>query len=293
MLPRRYWQEMTAAEIRGADTSGWIAVLPVAAIEQHGPHLPVGTDTIIAEGQVRRVVELLAGATATPPAGAPGAPPAAPSGTGPDPLPVTFLPVQAVGKSNEHLAAPGTLTLSAEVAVRAWTEIGESVARAGVRKLVIVTAHGGNVSVVDIVARDLRVRLGMLAVQTAWSRFGQPEGVFAGRELAYGIHGGDVETSLVLHLAPGLVHMDRAEDFRSAQEGFVQEFSHLRGHGPHAFGWMAQDLNPAGVVGDAAAATAEKGFLSLDHAAKGFIALLRDVDRFDLARLRPEWGGEA
>jgi creatinine amidohydrolase len=262
MLPKRFWQDMTAAEFRRADTRSWIAVLPVAAIEQHGPHLPVSTDTTIAEGEIRRVLELL-----------------------PPEIPATFLPLQALGKSNEHIASPGTLTLSFETAARAWIEIGESVARAGVRKLVIVNSHGGNVPIVDVVCRELRVRLGMLAVQTSWSRFGQPDGVFPAREFLYGIHAGDVETSIMLHLAPDRVRMDLAEDFASTQLSFIQEFAHLRGHGQHAFGWMAQDLNPAGAVGDAAAATAEKGALSLDHAARGFIELLADVDRFDVDRL--------
>lgn len=270
MLPKRLWQEMTASEFRDADTSDWIAVLPVAAIEQHGPHLPVATDRAIAEGQVARVLELL-----------------------PAEVPATFLPVQAIGKSNEHIASPGTLTLSWETVTRAWIEIGESVARAGVRKLVIVNSHGGNVPIIDIVCRELRVRHAMLAVQTHWMRFGLPAGVVPEREAAYGIHGGDVETSLMLHLRPDLVRREKAEDFRSAQLSFVQEFAHLRGHGPHAFGWMAQDLNPEGVVGDASAATAEKGAAILDHAARGFVALLDDVHRFDLARLWAPEGGPA
>jgi creatinine amidohydrolase len=262
MLPRRFWREMTTEDFRDPDVGRWIAVLPVAAIEQHGPHLPVATDTAIAEAEIARTVELLR-----------------------DDLPVTFLPVQAIGKSNEHIASPGTLTLSWETATRAWIEIGESVARAGVRKLVVVNSHGGNVPVVDVVCRELRVRFDMLAVQTHWARFGQPDGVFPAHEFIDGIHAGDIETSLMLHIAPELVRMDRAEAFRSAQTSFIQEFAHLRGHGPHAFGWMAQDLNPKGAVGDATAATAGKGFASLDHAARGFVELLRDVDRFDLDRL--------
>lgn len=261
-LPRRYWVEMTTEDFAAADTAGWIAVLPVAAVEQHGPHLPVWTDTCIAEGQVRRVLELL-----------------------PADLPATVLPVQAVAKSNEHIASPGTLTLSWETVTRAWLDIGDSVARAGVRKLVIVTSHGGNVPIMDIVARELRIRHRMLAVATSWARFGQPEGVFPAEEFVYGIHGGDVETSIMLHLVPHLVRMDRAEDFRSTQHRMIETMAHLRVHGPVQYGWTAQDLNPAGAVGNAAAASAEKGRLSLDHAARGFVELLADVHRFDLADL--------
>lgn len=262
MLPRPYWHDMTTVDFADSAVADWIAVLPVAAIEQHGPHLPVYTDTAIAEGQIRRVVELL-----------------------PDVLPATFLPVQAVGKSNEHISSPGTLTLTWETALKAWLEIGESVVRAGIKKLVVVNSHGGNVPLVDILTRELRVRHDILAVGTAWARFGQPEGVFSEHELTFGIHGGDVETSIMLHLHPDLVKMDKAADFRSAQEKFVSEFKHLRAHGPHQFGWKAQDLHAAGTVGNASIATAEKGRLSLDHAAKGFIDLLEDVHAFDVARL--------
>lgn len=261
-LPRRFWHEMTAFDFAEADTSDWIAILPVAAIEQHGPHLPVFTDTCIAEGQISRVLELL-----------------------PDDLPATFLPVQAVGKSNEHISSPGSLTLSWDTATRAWTEIGESVFRAGIRKMVLITSHGGNVPISDIVARELRVKHDMLVTATGWSRFGQPEGLFPPKEFTYGIHGGDIETSLMLYLRPDLVKMNEARDFASTQLDFIEEFKHLRGHGPAQFGWKAQDLNPAGVVGNAANASAAKGQASLDHAARGFVELLQDIHAFDLERL--------
>lgn len=261
-LPARRWANMTTAMFAEADTSDWIAILPVAAIEQHGPHLPVATDTTIVTGVVERLIAGL-----------------------PDELPATVLPVQAIGKSNEHIASPGTLTLSWDTVIRAWIEIGESVRRAGVRKLLILNAHGGNVPLIDIVVRELRLRCGMLAVHTGWFRFAAPEGTFDPDEAVYGIHGNDLETSAMLHLAPELVRMERAEDFRSAQLGFIEEFDRLRGHGPHAFGWIAQDLHPSGATGNAAAATAEKGRTAIEYAARGLIELLADMHRFDLSRL--------
>jgi creatinine amidohydrolase len=200
-------------------------------------------------------------------------------------LPATFLPIQAIGKSNEHIAFPGTLTLSAETALRAWLDIGESVARAGVRKLVIVNSHGGNVSLIDIVARELRVRHGMLAAFTSWSWLGQPQDVFPPDEIRLGIHGGDIETSLMLALHPDLVGMAKAEDFRPVTYEMEARFSQLRTGRPGGFGWMAQDLHPAGVAGNAAAATPEKGRASAAFAAEAFIALLQDVAAFDLSRL--------
>ncbi|WP_420415530.1 creatininase family protein [Roseibium sp.] len=266
MLPKRYWQDMTTTDFECPDKENWIAVLPVAAIEQHGPHLPLSTDTTLAEGQIQKVLELL-----------------------PDDLPVTFLPIQQIGKSDEHISSPGTLTLSWETVTRCWIEIGECVARAGLRKMVLINSHGGNVPVLDIVARELRIKHEMFVVATNWLRFGQPDDLFPAEEFIYGIHGGDIETSLMLALRPDLVRMDEAKDFSSEQQTFLAEFKHLRGHGKAQFGWKAQDLNPEGALGNAAAATAEKGQESLHHAAKSFIELLQDVNAYQINRLwRPE-----
>jgi len=264
MLPKREWSEMTWAEISAAETSRWIAVLPLAATEQHGPHMPLGVDSFIAAAYLARVHALV-----------------------PAELPVSFLPVQRIGQSDEHIAYPGTLTFSAATVIRAWTEIGESVARAGVKKLVLVTSHGGNVSAMEIVARDLRVRLGMLVVTVGWHRFGYPDGTFDAEERRHGIHGGDIETSLMLAGRHDTVHMELAPSEQPTTVAMAQEFKWLGAFRPAGFGWMTQDLHESGAVGDAARATAQKGEAALDHGAKGFVELLGEVDRFDLARLRP------
>ncbi len=263
MLPKREWSEMTWADFSAADTSRWIAVLPLAATEQHGPHLPLGVDSFIADAYLARARDLI-----------------------PAELPVTFLPVWRIGQSDEHVAFPGTLTLSAATVIRAWTEIGESVARAGVRKLVLITSHGGNVSAMEIVARDLRVRLGMLAVIVGWHRFGYPEGAFDAQERRHGIHGGDIETSLMLAGRRDTVRMEQAEAAVPATVGMAQEFRWLGAFRPAGFGWMTQDLHASGTVGDASRATQQKGEAALAHGAKGFVELLGEIDRFDLARLR-------
>lgn len=262
MLPRRLWHEMTTLDFREGDAANWIAVLPVAAIEQHGPHLPVYTDTCIAEGMIRRAIGLL-----------------------PDDLPVTFLPVQSIGKSNEHISSPGTITTTWETATKFWLDIGDSVHRAGVGKLIIMNSHGGNVPMVDIVARELRVRHDMLVVATAWSRFGHPGGILGPEEGLYGIHGGEAETSLMLYFRPDLVRTDKAEDFRSNQLDFIDEFKHLRAHGTTQFGWKAQDLHAKGAVGNATAASAEKGKAIVEHQVGAFVELVRDVHEFDRGRL--------
>jgi len=198
---------------------------------------------------------------------------------------VLILPVQAVGASDEHRAYPGTLTLSPETALRAFIEIGESVHRAGIRKLVIINSHGGNIALIDLAARQLRVRHAMLAVHASWGRFGYPDGLFSADERTHGIHGGDIETSIMLAAFPDLVRREKIADFRPATYAMERDHAFLRADYPAGFGWMTQDLNASGAVGDASLATAEKGEAALDHGARAFVALLHDVEKFDLARL--------
>lgn len=265
MPPTRLWTEMSALDFRETDMGGVIAVLPVAAIEQHGPHLPVGVDAQIMRGYLDRVIARL-----------------------PEDLAVLFLPVQAIGASLEHTGFSGTLSLPADVAIRAWTALGESVARTGCRKLVILNSHGGNSALLPQVALDLRARLNMLVVAASWNRFGYADDLFSEQEQAHGIHGGEIETSLMLAFRPDLVRMHLADNFRPATREMEEEFTWLRADRPVGFGWMAQDLSPSGAMGNAAAATAAKGETTADYGATAFIELLRDVEAFDLARLENE-----
>ncbi|MCK2053648.1 creatininase family protein [Methylobacterium sp. 37f] len=260
-MPIRHWAELTTNEIRNRDMGRAIAVLPVAAIEQHGPHLPLATDTIIAEGYLAHLTALPA-----------------------DELDVLLLPVQAIGKSDEHDGFAGTLTLDTGTALEAWTSIGDGVRRAGCEKLVLVTSHGGNSGLIDLVAGTLRGRHGMVAVTTAWSRFGYPDGLFSEAEIRHGIHGGGIETALMLALRPDLVRRNHIADFTPRTVAMAETFTHLRAGRPAAFAWKAQDLNPAGAIGDARLGTAEAGARALDHGARAFLELLRDVDRFHLAQ---------
>jgi creatinine amidohydrolase len=261
-MRKLFWNELNTNEFASLDAERTIAVLPIAATEQHGPHLPVATDTAIAEGMVAETIRQL-----------------------PADLSILFLPIQAIGKSNEHLRSPGTITLSAETAIGSWTEIGEAVHRAGLRKLILVNSHGGNVDIISIVARDLRVRLQMLVVACHWGRFGQPKGLYTDQEAAVGIHAGDMETSLMLHFRPDLVQMDKAGNFAPSTIRIANEFDLLRPTGHTAFGWIAQDLHPSGAAGDASAASAEKGKATAEYRAAQFIKLLKDVTRFSLDRL--------
>jgi creatinine amidohydrolase len=257
-VPPRDWTDIHWPDFTGAGPARWIAVLPLAATEQHGPHLPVGTDVMIAKAYLARVRELL-----------------------PDTAPVTFLPIQPVGISTEHIDYPGTLTLPTDVALKAWMALGESVARAGLKKLVMVTSHGGNSAAMSVVAQDLRASCGLLVVTTGWSRFGAPEGLFSAEELRHDIHGGAVETSIMLARYQQHVRHEAIADFRSAGFAMEQDYRWLSTQRPAPLAWQAQDLHPSGAAGDATLASAEKGQRLLDHGARAFCELLADVDRFD------------
>lgn len=261
-MPIRFWSDLRSSEFNALDPQTTVAVLPIAATEQHGPHLPVSVDTTIMNGMLAEAMVLPA-----------------------DDLTVLVLPTLAVGKSNEHLHSPGTLTFSYETVIKSWIEIGESVLRAGLRKMVIVTSHGGNVDPMGIVARELRVRHGMLAVVTAWRRFGLPAGMYADLDALHGIHAGDIETSLMLHFRPDLVDMAAAAAFTPVTIAMEKDYALLRPTGMHAFAWMAQDVHPSGAAGDASLGTADKGKATALHQAEGFLALLRDVTKFPLDAL--------
>jgi creatinine amidohydrolase len=258
-LPSRDWSDIDWAGVAAADAARWIAVLPLAATEQHGPHLPLETDVMIGEAYLARVRQLL-----------------------PDTTPVTFLPIQTIGISTEHIDFPGTQTLPVEAALRAWMALGEDVARRGVRKLVIVTSHGGNSAAMTLVAQDLRAHHGMLAVTTSWSRFGVPEGLFPDEEVRHGIHGGAVETSIMLAKYPQAVRRDAIADFPSSAIAMETTYRWLSTQRPAPFAWQTQDLNASGAVGNAMLASADKGDRLIDHGAGKFIELLDDVDKFDV-----------
>jgi creatinine amidohydrolase len=261
-VPPRDWTDISWPELSAAGAERWIAVLPLAATEQHGPHLPLGTDVMIAEAYLKRVRELL-----------------------PASLPAIFLPVQPVGISTEHIDYPGTLTLATEDALRDWMALGISVARAGIKKLVMVTSHGGNSAAMTLVAQDLRAKHGLLAVTTGWSRFGAPDGLFTSEELRHGVHGGAVETSIMLARYPQAVAREKIGNFEPASIAMEKDYRWLSAHRPAPFAWQAQDIHPSGAAGDATQATAEKGRQLLDHGARAFCELLADVDQFDATTL--------
>lgn len=238
-----------------------IAILPLGAHEYHGPHLPFETDTIIANGIAERLKAAI-----------------------PEALDVTFLPTEGVTYSVEHAHIEGTKTLTFDGAINRWLKIAENLAGGGTSKLILLNAHGGNSPLMTIVATEARIRFNMLCVATSWTRFGAWEGVIAPEDKAIDIHGGEIETSVMLALAPDQVAMDKAEDFASRQSRFMHDFKHLRAYGPHAFGWKMSDINEKGAAGNATRATAEKGEKMIAKAVAGLVELVEDVDRFDLSQ---------
>lgn len=262
MSRKIWWSDFSAPEFDAIDPMRTIAVLPIAAIEQHGPHLPVGTDMILNQGCLDLLIQRV-----------------------PVDLDLRILPIQQVGKSNEHIWARGTVTHTAHSLIDSWFELGQSVSRAGIKKLVFINSHGGNEEIMGIVARELRVREGMLVVKSGWTRFQPPDGMLTEIERRHGIHGGDLETSLMLAFHPELVHMDKLADFRSIAARDEQQFKHLRPTGTHAYAWIASDLNAAGAAGNAANASAERGRAFADAEVAGMLELLIEVERIPLPAL--------
>lgn len=260
MSVRGYWADLRAPAFR-ALPADCVAVLPIGATEQHGPHLPVSVDADLVRAVSARMLEHL--------------------GTDQS---VLILPTLTVTKSGEHDRHPGTLSLSGDTLAAVIRDIGASVARAGVARLVLFNGHGGNTGVLTVVARDLRIAHGMIVATCAWSGFAETEGLFDPAEYARDLHAGDSETSAMLAVKPGLVEMAEARDFRTAIDGWERDLRHtgLTGQ-PARPAWIIDDLNPDGACGNAAAATVEKGEAMIASAARNFADFLAEFARFDLA----------
>ncbi len=261
-IPSRFWANLATTDFAALDPATTVAVLPLGATEQHGPHLPLSVDQALVDGMVAQALPLL-----------------------PADLPVLVLPTQQVGYSPEHADFPGTLTLSVQTVIATWVEIGECVARAGVKKLVLFNSHGGQVSLTDIVARELRMRCGLIVYGCSWWNLPLGDtvtGLFPSEEHRFGVHGGEIETSLMLALrAPG-VRMPQARHFSSASRQRAERYPVL-GNGRSAkLGWAMQDYNPEGAAGNAAAANAEKGVAVLQAVGRELARLLQEVSTLPL-----------
>ena len=255
-----WWWDLSTREFSELDMSAFVAILPVAAVEQHGPHLPVRVDAAINAGILARAVALM-----------------------PRELPALVLPALPVGKSNEHIAYPGTLSLPYDLLARLWFEVAKSVWRAGVRKIILFNSHGGQPQVMEIVCRELRVELGMFAVGASWFRTIDSSDLYSASELKHGIHGGESETSVMLHLHPDLVAMEHAADFVPRSVELERTNRLLTPEGGVGFGWQAQDLHPGGACGNAAAADAARGAEQVERAARALLGLIDEVRAYPMA----------
>jgi creatinine amidohydrolase len=258
----RWWWDLSTREFASLDWERVVAIQPVAAVEQHGPHLPVRVDAAINAGIIERALPLL-----------------------PAELAVLVLPPQVIGLSSEHEAFPGTLSLSHETLARLWFEIGLSVHRSGGRKILYFNSHGGQPQVMQIVCRRLRVELGMLAAYCSWPGSIDQSDLFSAAERRHGIHGGEIETSMMLHLRPELVDRGRADNFVPRSVDMAAANMLLTPEGAVGFGWQAQDLHPSGACGNAAAADATRGAEMVDRAARALVQLVREVAAFPVETL--------
>jgi creatinine amidohydrolase len=258
-----YWQDLTTVDFGRVDRERAVALLPVAAVEQHGPHLPLSTDALINDGIVRAALERLAPDTT-----------------------LLVLPAQNVGLSPEHTSFAGTLSIKDSLLLDVWTDIGRSVARTGLRKLIVFNTHGGQKALVDLLAVRLRSELGMLAVRATYFAFGALPGLFDPTEIVHDIHGGEIETSLLLHLRPDLVRTAALADFKGLPHDLAARHKLLGAEKPVGIGWRAEDLHPAGAYGNAAKADGRRGAQHLSYLADRLAGLVGEVAATPLTILR-------
>ncbi len=265
-LASHRWAELNTRDFAALDPARTVAVLPLGATEQHGPHLPLSVDTVLVDGVVNAALGHLAATD-----------------------PVLVLPTQTVGLSTEHTAFAGTLHLSPQTLIQLWCDIGASVARAGVKKLLMFNAHGGNVGLMDVVARELRAQQGLIVYSSSWYNLPIDAGVmgqFSADEHRFGIHAGDIETSMMLALSPNRVNMAEAQNFASTSQDRAKHYAVL-GNGRSAkLGWHMQDYNPQGAAGNASAAKAAKGEALVQSAGEQLALLLKEMVALPLSTVR-------
>ena len=256
-IKSHFWAQFTTNDFALLDAERAVAVLPLGATEQHGPHLPLSVDTTLVDGVVAQALTHLTSAD-----------------------PVLFLPTQNLGLSTEHTAFAGTLSVGPATLIELWCDIGASVARAGLKKMVLFNAHGGNVGLMDVVARELRARHGLLVFGTSWYQLPLGDavmGLFSAEEHRFGAHAGAMETAMMLALSPQDVRMAQAQNFASAAQKKAARFSILGDGRSAKQGWHMQDYNPDGAAGNALAAQADHGQALVQAAGWQLARMLREV----------------
>jgi creatinine amidohydrolase len=247
--PERQFAYLTWKQVEALDKQRTLLVLPTAAIEQHGHHLPLATDTLINNLLLGHALRRL-----------------------PAEAPVFALPPVCYGKSNEHIGFPGTLSVSAATFMAVVRDLGASVKASGFHKLVLYNTHGGNTSLDDVLARDLRAEFGLRTFYLSGGAGAAFEGI-APQERAYGFHANEWETALLLSATPDLVH---AEHYTVNYIADLEQPSPLLPeNGPATFAWLTRDIAPSGVMGDPRPATAENGAKWIEAAAIKVAAALQ------------------
>ena len=243
--------ELPGPALASTLTADSIVVLPVGSIEHHGPHLPLSTDLLMADLMAAEVVDAAVAAG----------------------IDAWLLPAIAYAKSDEHAWAPGTVWIDAPTLLETLIGIGRGVAATPARTLVFYNGHGGNVALLQVALRELRVRFGLRT-------FSMNVSIPAGdTELGFGIHGGHGETSLAMHLRPDLVDLTGAVD---ATPAHLAGFEHIGFAGaPVQFGWTSDDFGTGGVVGDPRAANAADGAPIAAQLVADGVAALTEIARFD------------
>ena len=264
-LRTRMWTSLDAEETAAAIERDPVVVLPLAATEQHGPHLPVTTDIDIGQGLLDAAFRAL-----------------------PDDGEAWALPPVTVGASDEHLNFRGTRSVSSEELTRLIHETGARLAEAGVRRLVLSNSHGGNRHAMEVAGIRLRREHAMLVVKASYFRFARPDVGLPDAEWRHGLHGGAVETAMMMHLHPDRVTSDAVAEFPSFGAELEETLRRVGPEGQASFAWLAEDLNPSGVVGDARLASAEMGARLVEHYARALGEVIADAKRFPLERLRTD-----
>jgi creatinine amidohydrolase len=250
--------ELSGPEVGSKLSKDSVIVVPLGAVEQHGPHLPLNTDLVVAEAASQAAVAA-AGAECD----------------------VWLLPALPFTKSNEHAWAAGTVWLSATTLLAVLDDIGRSIASTPARRVLFVNGHGGNSSLVSVAIRELRLKHGLMTFLAHPHVPADQGGSSAAGELGMGVHGGMDETSVMLHLRPDLVDMSLAR--RSVPEKLAEN-SHVRFGGTVSFGWLSSDFGPDGVIGDPTGATAEIGRDMFESAVNSLAGAIAEVSRFDFGR---------
>ena len=252
-------EELTGPAAAAALGEDATVLVPIGAIEQHGPHLPLSVDWIIADEVASAVIDRVG-----------------------DELPVWLVPTLPFSKSNEHAWSSGTIWLSQQTMMHVLDDIGRCVAQSGAMRIVFLNGHGGNSTLLNVACRELRLAHGLLTFLVhpfVPPAYAPPDpNADSSVELGMGIHGGLDETSVMLHLRPDDVDMSKA--VRNVPE-WMTEREHVKFGGSVQFGWLSNDFGDDGHIGDPTGATADRGAKLFDESVTFIIEQLRDIVGFD------------